>query len=120
MTNEKSTDALAVIVEEMRRTQDEHGKKLDRIVTGLTRIETNCTHRLNIIQAHGRTLYGENGRGGIVADVETALAHSASAMESRAMWNRRLWQLFVPLFVGFIMAVGAFIWATLQQGGDRL
>jgi hypothetical protein len=48
---------------------EEIDTKLDVIMKSVAKIEQRCVERGRIIDGHGKTLYGQNGRGGVVATV---------------------------------------------------
>jgi hypothetical protein len=50
---------------------EEMDGKLDRIITSVAKIEQRCIDRGVTIDGHRKTLYGNDGTGGVVAKVNT-------------------------------------------------
>lgn len=67
-------------------TLEEMDGKLDTIITNIATINQRCVDRGRVLDGHGKTLYGENGLGGVVAKVTTL----NGANTTRKEWAMRI------------------------------
>lgn len=77
----------------------------EKIIEGLTRLETKVDNILKDMAGHHRTLYGQNGKTGICSEVD-------SLRHSQGIWNRSLAVLQL-----LIIAVLTYLGFKFKGGG---
>jgi hypothetical protein len=81
--------------------------KLDMLITSIATIEQRCVDRGRVIDGHGKTLYGDDGMGGMVSRVNT-LSAAKLADTTRKEWAMRIMghvitALVVAAFLGLLI-----------------
>jgi len=71
--------------------------KLDTVITSIATINQRCIDRGRTIDGHGKTLYGNDGTGGVVAKVNTL----NTANKTRKEWAM---QIVSPIISALIVA----------------
>ena len=69
----------------------------EKMIEGITEIQTNTANMKENIKGQGHSLYGKDGRGGLVRDFETL-------KQSQSRWNKG-----VALLQGLVMAGIAYL-----------
>ena len=82
--------------------------KLDDILQNVATINQRCVDRLRILDGHGKTLYGNDGAGGLVArqnEVNLRLKNMNGVAKDRNDWARSIVApVIAALLVSVIMA----------------
>ena len=71
--------------------------KLDKIIKSIATIEQRCVDRGRTMDGHRKTLYGENGLGGVVAKVNTLNGINTTKKE----WAMKI---LGPIISAFVIA----------------
>ena len=80
-------------------------KKVDELCVGVGKINERCDARLKIIDGHTRTLYGQDGTGGIVSKQNSILGRLKNINNITA--DKKKWTkvIVAPIVVAIIVAI---------------
>ena len=86
-----------------RQLNDMDGK-LDSVLTGIATINQRCIDRGRAIDGHRKTLYGDNGTGGVVAKVNTLSSVAKTAKDINTTKKEWAMRILGPVISGLIVA----------------
>lgn len=89
--------------------------KLDDILQNVATINQRCVDRLRILDGHGKTLYGEDGTGGLVAKQNEAnlrLKNMNGVAKDRKDWAKSIIAPVIAALIISVVVCALFIWKT--------
>lgn len=87
--------------------------KLDTVLTGIATINQRCLDRGRTIDGHGKTLYGDNGTGGVVAKVNTLNSTVETEQKSNTTKNEWAMRIIGPIISALVVSAilgGLILW----------